>query len=92
MYASPRNRGCRPRDLSLRLTGKPLWPLQGKIKDSECRYSAKTQGVRVKKVVEQIYWKLVEGQRERFDKARKELVAIGKSEFNCEVTYSAMQN
>jgi len=44
------------------------------------------------KVVEQSYWKLVEGQRERFDEACKELVAIGKSEFNCEVTYGAVQN
>jgi quinol monooxygenase YgiN len=43
------------------------------------------------KVVEQSYWKLVEGQRERFDAACKELVAIGKSEFNCDVTYGAVQ-
>ena len=43
-------------------------------------------------VVEQSYWKLVEGQRELFDKAAQELIAIAKAEFNVDVTYGGVQN
>ena len=44
------------------------------------------------KVVEQSYWKLVEGQREAFDKAVAEMIVIFKAEFNAEVTYGGVQN
>jgi len=44
------------------------------------------------KVVEQSYWKLVEGQREMFDKVVPEMMAVAKAEFNIDVTYGAVQN
>jgi hypothetical protein len=44
------------------------------------------------KVVEQSYWKLIDGQRARFDESVKEIIAVFKAEFNVDVTYGAVQN